>query len=112
MNSQLSSTPYQGAAATPTVTPVTTPAVSQAIPTPLQRPFTYQLFVRLWSQAQTTRISLSLSNAFMSVFGLIIACVFRTSQWIQSDVNQKSLNLAKWQTCISNPDNSVGLHLQ
>jgi hypothetical protein len=38
-----------------------------------------------------------------------VTVIFGTAAWIQSDDSHKSLLLAKWQSCVSFPDNPVSL---
>jgi hypothetical protein len=56
-----------------------------------------------------TNVTLNVCGLAIGTLAIIMSVVFGTAAWIQSGDSHKSLLLAKWQSCVSFPDNPVSL---
>jgi hypothetical protein len=60
-----------------------------------------------WHWAMDTNLTLNVMSVIIGLLGVTVAVIFGTAAWIQSDDSHKSLKVAQWQSCVSNPDNLV-----
>jgi hypothetical protein len=56
-----------------------------------------------------TNVTLNICSLTVGILAVIVSVIFGTAAWIQSGDSHKSLLLAKWQLCLSFPDNPVSV---
>jgi hypothetical protein len=58
-----------------------------------------------------TNVTVNVCSLAVGILAIVVSVIFGTAAWIQSGDSRKSLLLAKWQSCVTFPDNPVSLLL-
>jgi hypothetical protein len=58
-----------------------------------------------------TNVTVNVCSFAIGILAIVVSVIFGTAAWIQSSDSHKSLLLAKWQSCVTFPDNPVSLLL-
>jgi hypothetical protein len=58
-----------------------------------------------------TNVTVNVFSLSVGILTIVVSVIFGTAAWIQSGDSHKSLMLAKWQSCVTFPDNPVSLLL-
>ena len=56
-------------------------------------------------------VTVNVCSLAVGILAIVVSVIFGTAAWIQSSDSHKSLLLAKWQSCVTFPDNPVSLLL-